>query len=81
MPTKWDDKAERDLLLAMRMAEGTNTISKETWEKATELMKAMGHTDATVSCFCDRFFPRARSAFTSCTKRRILTRTATVDRG
>ncbi|KAI1362679.1 hypothetical protein F5Y08DRAFT_268108 [Xylaria arbuscula] len=46
---KWDDKAERDLLLAMRMAEGGNAVSKENWEKATKIMKALGHTDATVS--------------------------------
>lgn len=47
---KWDDKAERDLLLAMRMAEhGANPISKETWVKAEKLMREMGHNDATVS--------------------------------
>ncbi|KAK5628673.1 hypothetical protein RRF57_004388 [Xylaria bambusicola] len=44
---KWDGKAERDLLLAMRIAQGDASLSKETWDKAAELMITMGHKDAT----------------------------------
>ncbi|KAI0514564.1 hypothetical protein F5B22DRAFT_647603 [Xylaria bambusicola] len=44
---KWDGKAERDLLLAMRIAQGENNLSKGDWDKAAEIMKTMGHADAT----------------------------------
>ncbi|KAI0479572.1 hypothetical protein F4859DRAFT_476540 [Xylaria cf. heliscus] len=49
-PKKWDDKAERDLLIAIRIAEsGYNPVTRDTWNKATEVMKMMGYPDATVS--------------------------------
>ncbi|KAI1270914.1 hypothetical protein F5Y07DRAFT_53593 [Xylaria sp. FL0933] len=48
MPVKWDDKSERDLLLAMRMAEhGSSPITKGTWAKVEAYMRAMGHNEAT----------------------------------
>ncbi|KAI1177204.1 hypothetical protein F4777DRAFT_577259 [Nemania sp. FL0916] len=48
MPKKWDEKADRDLLLALHVAEsGTQPVSRETWEKAVPIMKALGYADAT----------------------------------
>jgi hypothetical protein len=47
-PKKWDDKKERDLLMAMRFAEsGYNAVTKQTWEKAADLMRMMGYEDVT----------------------------------
>ncbi|KAI0402216.1 hypothetical protein F4802DRAFT_600279 [Xylaria palmicola] len=44
MPKKWGDKEERDLLLAMRIAESSyNPVSQKTWEKAARLMTLMGY--------------------------------------
>ncbi|TGJ88650.1 hypothetical protein E0Z10_g146 [Xylaria hypoxylon] len=48
MPIKWDDKSERDLLMAMRMAErGTNTVTGENWAKAANIMIQMGYEEST----------------------------------
>ncbi|KAJ8121892.1 hypothetical protein ONZ43_g1774 [Nemania bipapillata] len=45
---KWDDKAERDLLMAMRIAEnGYNAFSIETWKRAAKVMEMMGYTGTT----------------------------------
>jgi hypothetical protein len=47
-PAKWDDKRERDLLFAMRIAEhGYNPMSMKTWAKAANIMNMMGYQDAT----------------------------------
>ncbi|KAI1133462.1 hypothetical protein F5Y10DRAFT_260343 [Nemania abortiva] len=48
MPKKWDDKSERDLLMAMRITEsGYNAYSQDSWKKAAEVMRMMGYQDAT----------------------------------
>ncbi|KAI2640144.1 hypothetical protein GGS21DRAFT_487886 [Xylaria nigripes] len=44
--TKWDDKAERDFLLAMRIIEhGAKSVTAGTWKKASEIMEMMGYQD------------------------------------
>ncbi|KAI1819690.1 hypothetical protein F4861DRAFT_543674 [Xylaria intraflava] len=46
--TKWDDKAERDLFLAMRVAEqGYGNVSKDNAKKVVELMEIMGYPNLT----------------------------------
>lgn len=47
---KWDEKMERDLLMAMRIGEsGYRPVTKATWQNITAIMQQMGYTDATVS--------------------------------
>ncbi|RWA05945.1 hypothetical protein EKO27_g9161 [Xylaria grammica] len=53
---KWDDKSERDLLVAMRMAEsGANSVTKETWVKAASIMNQMGYNDSTSTGISQRW--------------------------
>ncbi|KAF2973367.1 hypothetical protein GQX73_g233 [Xylaria multiplex] len=48
MPVKWDDKSERDLLLAMRMVENrTKPVTQANWLKTAEVMQQMGHQGVT----------------------------------
>ncbi|KAI1187285.1 hypothetical protein F5B17DRAFT_430721 [Nemania serpens] len=64
MPIKWDEKAERDLLIAMRVAEnGYNSISKETWEKAAALMMMMGYEDASGTGISQRWLKSIQKDF------------------
>lgn len=47
-PAKWDDKKERDFLLAMRIAEsGYKPYPMKTWAKVADIMNMMGHQGST----------------------------------
>ncbi|KAI1167688.1 hypothetical protein F5B18DRAFT_398300 [Nemania serpens] len=64
MPIKWDEKAERDLLMAMRIAENAyNPVPKNVWEKAAALMGMMGHEDATWTGISQRWLKTVQKDF------------------
>ncbi|KAI1199734.1 hypothetical protein F5X97DRAFT_322219 [Nemania serpens] len=66
MPMKWDEKAERDLLMAMRIAEnGYNSVPKDVWEKTARLMVTMGHEEATWSGISQRWMKTIQKDFQS----------------
>ncbi|KAI3322556.1 hypothetical protein HD806DRAFT_536394 [Xylariaceae sp. AK1471] len=47
-PGKWNEKRERDLLFAMRIAEhGYDPMPMKTWAKTANIMNMMGYQDAT----------------------------------
>ncbi|KAI0858080.1 hypothetical protein F4860DRAFT_517139 [Xylaria cubensis] len=61
---KWDEKMERDFLLAIRIAEsGYNPITRDTWNKATELMKMMGYVDSTWTGISQRWSKNIQKDF------------------
>ncbi|KAJ2988339.1 hypothetical protein NUW58_g4030 [Xylaria curta] len=45
---KWDDKAERDLLMAIRLVESQyNAVTMQSWKKIAQVMNMMGYENAT----------------------------------
>ncbi|KAI0551940.1 hypothetical protein F4679DRAFT_582003 [Xylaria curta] len=61
---KWDDKMERDFLMAIRVAESAYTpITRATWNKATELMKMMGYADSTWTGISQRWSKNIQKDF------------------
>ncbi|RYC58482.1 hypothetical protein CHU98_g7724, partial [Xylaria longipes] len=62
--TKWDDKMEKDLLMAIRVAEsGYNPVTRDTWTKATEVMKMLGYTESTWTGISQRWSKFTQKTF------------------